>query len=92
MLVKTSTGEVLSSNYIIYGIKVSSVKGVTKPDKVSVSELEVTSKLTALSEDVGKQVTDVVALLNNLDTDNKDSRTKLNSSATDNTPYISTSS
>ena len=70
----------------------SSVIGVTIPDKVSVSELEVTSKLTALSEDVGKQVTDVVALLNNLDTDNKDSRTKLNSSATDNTPYISTSS
>ena len=92
VLVKTSTGEVLSNRSIIYGIKVSSVIGVTIPDKVSVSELEVTSKLTALSKDVGKQVTDVVALLNNLDTDNKDSRTKLNSSATDNTPYISTSS
>jgi len=91
ILMKTSNGEIVSQN-VVYGLKISSTIGVTIPDTVSVSNLEVTNKLSAVSTDKGKTITDVVALIDNLNTDNKDSRTKLNTSATDNTTYISTTS
>tara|TARA_R100001015_G_C4635230_1_gene204131 strand:- start:683 stop:1936 length:1254 start_codon:yes stop_codon:yes gene_type:complete len=90
-VLKTDNGQIVP-NSVIYGLKISSTIGVTIPDTVSVTNLEVTNKLSAVSTDKGKTITDVVALIDNLNTDNKDSRSKLNTSATDNTAYISTTS
>lgn len=48
-------------------IKLVNLNAVTIHDKVTVSELEVTSKLSALSRDQGKTVSDVAALLSDHD-------------------------
>ena len=53
-------------------MKLRNLNAVTVHDKLTVSELEVTSKLTALSQGQGKTISDVAALLsdhdNNIDT------------------------
>lgn len=88
----SSNMSTLPNQKTVWAIKVTNEFGVRIPSKVTISELEVTSKLTALSSGSGKTITDVAAVLNNLDTDNKSNASKLNTTSTSNIEYISTTS